>query len=124
MQMDFLNEDLDLTGCANLSQAAESTWIWMADKLNELDDDDRRQILDLIMDDYIQVNPGKCPELDGEQTAAINEGAEQGRAILQKRAENRPVDEYEPAQWMQDAMAEADRNINQPPEENGANQQQ
>ena len=124
MQMGFLNEDLDLSSCHDLAHAAESTWTWMTQEMGDLDDDARREILDLLMEEYIQLNPDKCPGLDSQQTAAINEGAERGRQKLAKPATDRTEGDHQLSQWMLDAMAQADRDASDPSHGEGDNEKQ
>ena len=107
--------EVDLTKCETLVDATATTWEWIYDNLDMLDDDDRREVLNHVTDMFLDKYPDKCPNLESDQQAAIETGIRQAEDSIQLQLSE--IQQYTPAQWMSDAMDNADFTLNRPPQD-------
>ena len=85
MEAQFFEKSINLRNCTDLTEAAETTWAWLCENLNELTEDDHRQIHDRITDEFARFHPDRCPQLESEYESAIATGIRRAQAKIEQQ---------------------------------------
>ena len=111
MEPEFSQHSVNLSDCKDLAEAAEITWTWLYENIDDMPNEQRRQLLDQIIDNVNSHSPNKFPDLETEHDSAIEDGIQRAKAKIEQQLNE--LDDYIPSQWMTDSMAEADKNMQQ-----------
>ena len=103
---------VDFDQFQDLTQVAAAIWSWHYENTPaDMDENDAMAEADDAAaqagDEFSDVYPDRCPQLESEHAARVAAGVAQARAETQARAER--FANYQPAPWIVEAMSEADR---------------